>query len=721
MNNKEQCIEGKSTTIRYINEVQKQLIPVNDASKTARNSWLAFVGLSAYLLITIASVSHEDLLINNDINLPIISVKLPIDNFFIWAPIIFLLIHASLLVQHTMLSRKLSIINKKSKSLTKKERKELQNELNIYAFTQRYIYINHGWFINFLLWCLVAITFVFIPFLIFFYFQITFLPIHNRFVTGIHTFLITIDVVLIFFYLQFFKKISLFQKIDKSFPETQYSLFTFLKFKLSNFLKIENKIKECLSFIFTMGFCLLMIYSSFFIYDKAFDNKFIRNVHINKNVYIQNLDKIITQNCKNCKNCKNVEECKKHNFIYLNSIGIYECRDNHLQECEDQSLFNIIKQTVYFINDLKKVIRSIIDLHVTNKDFVPDKEFIITYKNNFPINFLHETSINLRKRNLNYSDISRSDLHYADLFGAQLQGAKLLRTNLQNSNMAFTDLRGSLLIATNLQNANLVYAQLQGVRQKDRQAFDPEDYLSYKFSAFLNFRGADLENSNFSGADLSNADLNSTTSLNNQFNGTNFNGANLTSTDLSSFTLKFASFKGADLRGAILPSEIYKNFNTIDNELIDLRHIKMLKKVKKDNEYFVVVPHSKKYMAPDSKKLANYLSELACKDIFVAGGLLRRGLNVTPIQKWIRWYNPIQEIYTTPFLENEYFTSLQCANFNLDIFYQKIISDKCALHKDIEDRYLNELDKLKIFAQKQKNSKNAIGWCDISEKYSIFK
>ncbi len=85
-----------------------QLKSANAASVTARNAWLAFLVLIAYLLVTIAGVTHTDLLLNSPIKLPIVNVEIPLFSFFLAAPFLLLLVHLGLLVQHTALAHKLS-------------------------------------------------------------------------------------------------------------------------------------------------------------------------------------------------------------------------------------------------------------------------------------------------------------------------------------------------------------------------------------------------------------------------------------------------------------------------------------------------------------------------------------------------------------------------------------------------------------------------------------
>ena len=87
-------------------EVNGFLDEANTTSEPARTSWLAFLALLTYVVVTLASVSHKDLLLNSPVRLPIINADIPLVGFFQYAPAMLLLVYLSLLVQHVILARK---------------------------------------------------------------------------------------------------------------------------------------------------------------------------------------------------------------------------------------------------------------------------------------------------------------------------------------------------------------------------------------------------------------------------------------------------------------------------------------------------------------------------------------------------------------------------------------------------------------------------------------
>ena len=86
-------------------DAKELLDEANRASDPAWSSWLAFLLLLTYVVVTLASVSHKALLLNNPVKLPIINADIPLVGFFQYAPALLLLVYLSLLVQHVILAQ----------------------------------------------------------------------------------------------------------------------------------------------------------------------------------------------------------------------------------------------------------------------------------------------------------------------------------------------------------------------------------------------------------------------------------------------------------------------------------------------------------------------------------------------------------------------------------------------------------------------------------------
>ncbi|HET6926766.1 MAG TPA: hypothetical protein VFI48_07935, partial [Hyphomicrobiaceae bacterium] len=79
---------------------------VNRSSDSANAAWLIYMALMSYVLLTVAGVGHKELLLNSDIVLPILQVKIELTRFFIFAPILLVLLHLGLMGQLVQLARK---------------------------------------------------------------------------------------------------------------------------------------------------------------------------------------------------------------------------------------------------------------------------------------------------------------------------------------------------------------------------------------------------------------------------------------------------------------------------------------------------------------------------------------------------------------------------------------------------------------------------------------
>ena len=79
---------------------------VNSSSDTAHTGWLIFLAIMTYLMIAVAGVTHEALLLDTPVQLPILQVDIQLKQFFQFAPIVLVLFHLGILAQLVLLARK---------------------------------------------------------------------------------------------------------------------------------------------------------------------------------------------------------------------------------------------------------------------------------------------------------------------------------------------------------------------------------------------------------------------------------------------------------------------------------------------------------------------------------------------------------------------------------------------------------------------------------------
>ena len=160
----------------------------NGASVPASSAWLAFLFLLAYVVVTLAGVSHKALLLNSPVKLPIINADIPLVGFFQYAPAMLLLVYLSLLVQHVILSRK---YRKFTDAIAPYEMETgsqhpARERVQSYVFSQMLAGPEPNRITKFMMLLIVYVTFAILPVITLLYFQIKFLPYHEVTITYWH-------------------------------------------------------------------------------------------------------------------------------------------------------------------------------------------------------------------------------------------------------------------------------------------------------------------------------------------------------------------------------------------------------------------------------------------------------------------------------------------------------------------------------------------------------
>lgn len=154
-----------------------------------------------------------------------------------------------------------------------------------------------------------------------------------------------------------------------------------------------------------------------------------------------------------------------------------------------------------------------------------------------------EEGLDLRRADLNRTDLSTAILYAADLRDADLRYAIFHRSVLSEA-----DLRGA-----NLSKANLNFAVLSDADLRN-----------------TNLRGSDLGYTILLGSDLSRADLNDANVSGAILNGTNLNSANLSEADLSEASFGWTVLADTDLTGVTgLLTVRHSGPSTVDHRTLE--------------------------------------------------------------------------------------------------------------------------------------------------------
>jgi uncharacterized protein YjbI with pentapeptide repeats len=84
---------------------------VVDAASVGAGLWFSYLFVLLYLVVAVGSVTHRDLLFENPIKLPFLSVELPLTGFFVLGPGLFLIVHVYVLLHFVLLAGKVGVFH----------------------------------------------------------------------------------------------------------------------------------------------------------------------------------------------------------------------------------------------------------------------------------------------------------------------------------------------------------------------------------------------------------------------------------------------------------------------------------------------------------------------------------------------------------------------------------------------------------------------------------
>jgi len=485
------------------NSASELLQSANGASGSARNAWLAYLVLNVYLLVTIAGVTHVDLLLNSSVTLPIVNVKIPLFSFFSVAPVLLLLVHLGFLVQHSMLAHKYDHFSKAVSDWESYNKRVHPGRKYVdgYVFSQMIAGPKPPVLLGSLMRLMVFFTFSLLPVLVLLYFQIKFLPYHEVGVTHIHRIAIFLDLLLLL-------------------SVRPYITISYLR-PLGSKLQIGSKDwpweLSYWSLSVSVVACLTILIFSLFVATVP-------------------------------QGCINPFEEQSESCLSL---------DNETAKWLPQNVGSDEKQREVFaltallfepgkVGETEKTTSPVFarNIVVSDTDLVPDRD-----------DKFEEVSISLRDRDLRFAELDRSDLHRADLTDANLKWSSLIETNLGNAKLKSAKLQGANLLKANLQGANLEEAKLQGANLQwaDLQGANLEKTnLQGARLRAAKLQGANLQWADLQGAALFGTNLQGAVLYQAKLQGAILSAAKLQGAVLVGTNLQGASFSSADLRGADL-------------------------------------------------------------------------------------------------------------------------------------------------------------------------
>lgn len=185
---------------------------VNSTSASARTGWIFFLAIQAYFFVALAGLEHRDLLLDTPVPLPLLQVEIRLRAFFMFGPIILVLFHMGILLQHVMLARQVrelhnGVSNFEGSNFFRTHR--VRFHLHSYFYTQLVAGPKRSPFFAFFLTLLTWLSFGILPVILLLDFQSTFLPYHDLQVTWAHRFYLLLEIVILTVFAVFMRHPSL--------------------------------------------------------------------------------------------------------------------------------------------------------------------------------------------------------------------------------------------------------------------------------------------------------------------------------------------------------------------------------------------------------------------------------------------------------------------------------------------------------------------------------
>jgi uncharacterized protein YjbI with pentapeptide repeats len=174
---------------------------VVDAAGVGYGLWFSYLFALLYFAIAAGAVTHRDLLLESPVKLPFLNVELPLKAFFILGPLVFLVVHAYVLLHFLLLAGKVGTFHAELQRQVPEDEKraQLRRQLPSNIFVQFLggpREVREG-IVGFLLKSVAAISLVAGPIALLVLFQLQFLPYHSPGITWWSRIAVVIDLVLL--------------------------------------------------------------------------------------------------------------------------------------------------------------------------------------------------------------------------------------------------------------------------------------------------------------------------------------------------------------------------------------------------------------------------------------------------------------------------------------------------------------------------------------------
>jgi uncharacterized protein YjbI with pentapeptide repeats len=472
---------------------------VEDTAGVNAGLWLSYLFALFYISLAAGGVTHRDLLLENPVKLPFLSVEPPLVPFFVLAPILFVVFHAYTLAHFVILAGKVGkfkedLQNNLPQPREHQARENLRWQLPSNMFVQ-FLAGPHevrdgalGWLLKTIAWISLVIS----PVLLLLLIQVQFLPYHLESVTWLQRLALLADITLLWY---------LWPAVLQS-----RSALSWPPLRHHKFAAVVSLILVSLSFIAA-----------------TFPGEWL-DEHVGKKQWIPLLASVTQLKPMNPPG-PTLTPFGASVFHVGSSIKLWRWTSIHDLLFNGQVDEITRRRKSLFSNTL--VLSGFDALEAAKID--PEK------LNDGSVKY----SLVLRGRHLEDAVFAFADLRKIDFTGSNLQGSSFLDSKLQGAFLDNAQLQGALMSTAQLQGASFAFAELQGANLAFAQLQGANLAFSQLQGASL--YGAHLEGASFTGAKLQGVWL----------DRAKIQGASLEA-QLQGSSLTEAELDGASLDGAFL-------------------------------------------------------------------------------------------------------------------------------------------------------------------------
>src|ERR1700730_9206475 len=173
---------------------------VVDAAGVGYGLWFSYLFALLYFAIAAGAVTHRDLLLESPVKLPFLNVELLLKAFFILGPLVFLVVHAYVLLHFVLLAGKVGAFDTELQNqIPEEKRSQLRRQLPSNIFVQFLggpREVREG-IVGILLKLVAWISLIAGAILLLVLFQLKFLPYHNEWITWWQRIAVLLDLVLL--------------------------------------------------------------------------------------------------------------------------------------------------------------------------------------------------------------------------------------------------------------------------------------------------------------------------------------------------------------------------------------------------------------------------------------------------------------------------------------------------------------------------------------------